>query len=70
MIEKVYRCDLCCAKCDKDVANNFLYGLSWSDFPVHGWQRAEVHEATHHICKTCFNSLKILDVTEKKKAEQ
>ena len=65
MIDKTYRCDLCHATCSTDVANEFLVGLYWVDFPNHGWVQRLASETNHHICKTCLVSLQIIGDNKK-----
>lgn len=65
MIDKTYRCDLCRATCTPDMANGFLVGLYWTDFPIHGWTQRLARETDHHICKTCLVSLQTIGENKK-----
>lgn len=62
MIDKYYRCDLCNASCPKETLNSFLIGIHWTHFPVHGWVKKDALTAEHHICQTCLDSLKLIEV--------
>ena len=61
-IERLYSCDICHDPLANDnktsLATKEGFGIRWASFPTGKMVKTRMHEAEHHICTQCAESIK------------